>query len=68
MKRNSFVIHVERPFSELSSEGRPLSSTPHALQEMERVRMPIYREIRDFSVLNDGKTDKAVKLIEEVLL
>ena len=68
LKRNSFVIHVERPFSELSSEGRPLSSTPHALQEMERVRMPIYREIRDFSVLNDGKTDKAVKLIEEVLL
>lgn len=59
MLSNSVIIHVKRGVEKLSQEGRPLSSSVERLKEMERERMPIYCDLADFSIDNNGDIQDA---------
>ena len=52
LRQNGVILHVERPRSMLATEGRPLSKNQAALAEMEKVRMPLYRNWADAAIEN----------------
>lgn len=64
--QNGVIAWVQRPLESLETEGRPLSRGGRAaLEEMQRIRLPLYRDCADFSV--DNETDMmqaAEKLME----
>ena len=68
IRENSMVIAVERRVETLEVSGRPLSRSREKLMEMERVRMPIYRDLADFRINNDGDINSALEKIKEFLL
>ncbi len=47
LRANAFVVQLERPLGELATGGRPLSTGAAALEEMYRMRQPLYRAVRD---------------------
>lgn len=54
LHQNGIVIYIDRPVSQLAVGGhRPLSKSPEALAEMERVRRPLYEAAADAVVVND---------------
>lgn len=66
--RNSVVIWLDRPVESLPLNGRPLSSSLSALNEMYSQRMPIYRDLGDIYIKNDATPEQAVAKILEQLL
>lgn len=71
LRANSFVVQLERPLSELSTRGRPLSANLEALERMYEARAPLYRAARDAGVpllARPEETAEAVirRFIEEV--
>lgn len=50
LRANSFVVQLERPLSELSTSGRPLSTGLAALERMYAERAPLYRAVCDVSI------------------
>jgi len=67
LKRNSIIIHVERDLEKLSLKGRPLSKSIENLKILEEQRMPIYRDLADFSVNNNQTVEETVRQVEEKL-
>lgn len=65
MRQNSVIVWIKRDSKLLCREGRPLSAGSD-LDEMYRRREPLYRELSDLAVENDGSIDDAVKKILEV--
>lgn len=65
MRAGGCVCHVRRPLSLLAAEGRPLSSVPGALAEMERVRMPLYALTADTAADNNAALSDAVRAVLE---
>lgn len=57
LKCNSLVVFIGRALSELSIEGRPLSSDAQTLKGMYEKRMPFYRECADLKFNNDSDPD-----------
>ena len=68
IRRNSLVIHVKRDLEKLETAGRPLSASTEKLYAMQCERMPIYRDLADFCVDNNGEPDEAKAKIKEYLL
>ncbi|MBP5308695.1 MAG: shikimate kinase, partial [Clostridia bacterium] len=68
LKENSVVIRVVRRVENLCASGRPLSSSIENLRKLESQREPIYRDLADFSVNNDGEISAAFEKIKEFLL
>lgn len=66
MRQNGVVLHITRRLDALSMDGRPLSKSREALEEMWRARGPIYRAAADATVDNDGALKDAVIQAEEV--
>ena len=62
LHQNSSIIWIQRDLSQLPVEGRPLSQQ-NKLQEMYRIRKPMYEAFADFSVENDGSIQDAVQQI-----
>lgn len=52
LRQNGLMIHIKRPVSSLPTNGRPLSKDLSALEEMEKVRMPIYEAAADVTFDN----------------
>lgn len=52
LRQNGLVIHVTRPASDLSTDGRPLSKDIDTLRAMEKERMPIYEAAADLTFDN----------------
>jgi len=67
ISRNSVILHVKRDVEKLSTDGRPLSKSVGALIQMQEQRMPIYCDLADFSVCNDGEIAEAFDKIKEIL-
>lgn len=65
LKQNGLIYYLERPADALATRGRPLSKNKNAIAEMERVRLPLYREYADKTIENDGDFFACVKKIAE---
>ena len=50
LRANCFVVQLERPLSELSTGGRPLSTGLPALERMHAARAPLYAAARDIGL------------------
>lgn len=53
LKQNGKIIFIKRDLKNLATEGRPLSSSPDALLEMEKERMPLYEALKDITIENN---------------
>lgn len=67
LRQNGRLIWVRRPVSLLPTEGRPLSQRGN-LEEMARVRMPLYADFADHIVDNTGTPEEALRKLKEVCL
>lgn len=65
LAQNGIIYYLERPASDLSLRNRPLSKDRHALEEMEKVRLPLYRRYADKIIENDGDFFACVEQITE---
>ena len=63
IKANSFVIWLDCPLENLSTAGRPLSSSPEAVERLWRERGAIYREIADVRIAVDPNNSRNVSRI-----
>ena len=65
LRQNAAVVWVRRALTDLSTEGRPLSTGPEALKRMEEIRAPLYGACADYVIDNNGTPEEAVKRIVE---
>ena len=65
--KNSVIINVERRIDALEKSGRPLSSSTEKLAAMYAERCPIYRDLGDFCINNDGSIAQAQQKIKEIV-
>ena len=62
LRQNGVLLFIDRPLAALAvGGGRPLSSSPEALQKMEAERRPLYERAADAAVANDGAVGQAVE-------
>lgn len=52
--QNGFVVYIRRDLGALPTDGRPLSAGESALQEMFKLRHPIYSACADCQCVNDS--------------
>ncbi len=67
IRENSFVVYIERNYSELYTDGRPVSASIENLQSMAEVRAPIYELTADTTIRAHSAVDANVNLIIEAL-
>lgn len=67
LRQNATVIFLERPLGELATAGRPLSNGGAALTALYEKRLPLYREMADYTVSVDGDPEETCRRILEVL-
>ena len=67
LRQNGKLIWVRRPVSVLPTQGRPLSQKGN-LEDMERVRMPMYADFADFVIDNTETHEEALQKMMEVYL
>ncbi len=60
LKMNSTVVFIDRDLEKLATGGRPLSKNLDAIKAILDVRLPIYRELSDVIVSNNGSVEDAV--------
>ena len=66
LRQNGPVVHIDRPLDQLAVGGkRPLSKSRGALEEMLRVRGPLYRAAAHRTVSNTGTFEETARAIEE---
>ena len=63
LKRNGIIVFIERETEQLSTEGRPLSSSRERIKEMEKERMPLYKKYADYTIKNDTTPVAAAETI-----
>lgn len=68
IESNCIMIYVDRPMADVKKCLRKKRSTKvletyHTLEEMEKVRTPLYLKHADYIVLNNGKADQVVEKI-----
>ncbi|MCL2843790.1 MAG: shikimate kinase [Oscillospiraceae bacterium] len=66
LRKNSVIVYIERPLVELSLEGRPLSHAGN-LEAMYQARLPLYRQLADFTVQNNVAPEIVAAHILEVI-
>lgn len=62
LHQNGSIIYLQRDIQQLPTEGRPLSQKT-ALEEMYRLRKPLYEAFADFTVDNNGSPEDTVTAI-----
>ena len=68
LRQNGVVLFLDRPLEKLTvGGGRPLSSSPEALRQMEQERRPLYLAAADAVVLNRTTVAQAVDAALEAL-
>ncbi|MBQ9839162.1 MAG: shikimate kinase [Oscillospiraceae bacterium] len=66
LHQNGRIIWIQRDISQLSVEGRPLSQNGK-LEQMYRLREPMYQSFADHTVKNNGTPQQAADLILTLL-
>ena len=66
MRQNSVVVWLRRDLGELPTDGRPLSKS-NKVEELYRVREPLYREASDIIIENDLSPAETAEKIREAL-
>ena len=62
LRQNGVVLFLDRPLEKLAvGGGRPLSSSPEALRQMEAERRPLYEAAADAVIPNDGSPEQALE-------
>ena len=54
LSENGYVVFIQRDTDLLQTKGRPLSKDKEAIQQLFVERLPLYKEIADFEVENNG--------------
>jgi shikimate dehydrogenase len=67
LKQNGKMIFVDRPLTQLATEGRPLSVSQNALLGMEKIRRPLYEKYQDATLLNQGPYIKVLLELEKLV-
>ena len=67
LRQNGIVIWLKRDTNLLPTDGRPLSQAGK-LQEMYRVREPLYRKFAHIAIENRGTVEETIRAIKEALL
>ncbi len=67
LKQNGRIILVERGLDELSTGGRPLSSSREALEKLYKERQPLYEALADIVVHNDKSPKEGITELLEKL-
>ena len=62
LHQNGYIIWVQRDLAMLPTDGRPLSQNGR-IEEMYRMRRPLYERFSDTCVMNDGTPADAVAQI-----
>ncbi len=66
LHRNGTILWLQRALWKLPTDGRPLSQA-NKLEDMYRVRKPMYEAFADFVIDNDGDLQSTIAQISEVL-
>lgn len=67
LHQNGFIVWLKRDIASLPTEGRPLSQT-NKLEEMYKVREPMYRRFAHIAVDNSRTVEETVRAIKEAFL
>lgn len=63
LHQNGKIYFIRRETELLATDGRPLSKSPEALKEMQKIRLPLYRQFADVEISNDSALEDAVNQI-----
>ena len=66
LHQNGTIVLLDRPISELSSQGRPLSQT-RGVEAIAQERMPLYRTWADLSIATSGSASGDAERIRAAL-
>ncbi len=67
MRENGTVIFLERDVLSLATDGRPLSSSEEKLRKMKEIRLPLYKEVSDFTVKTDDNAEITLSEVEKCI-
>ena len=62
LHQNGRIFCIERDLDKLATDGRPLSQVTK-MEEMYRIRKPLYAQFADYLVSNNGTPDRTVEQI-----
>ncbi len=65
LHQNGTIFWIERDLNELPTDGRPLSAKGH-LQEMYRIRKPMYEKFADYRIANLVPEETAMKIMDKM--
>ncbi len=66
LKQNADIVWIKRPIDKLSTDGRPLSKNGE-ISKLYEERKELYLRFSDYSVVNDGKIQDAIKGVTDIL-
>ncbi len=66
LHQNGTIIWLKRDLDQLPTDGRPLSQA-NKLEDLYRIRRPMYADFADFVIDNNGDLDLTISKILEVL-
>lgn len=66
LQQNGTIIWIQRSIDTLATNGRPLSQSTN-LQEMYRIRKPLYQKFSDMEIRNDGTPEETAQNILSLL-
>ncbi len=67
LRQNAVVVFLERELDALATNGRPLSKSREALEELYKQRLPLYREVADVTVTVTGTPEETCRRIVEAI-
>ncbi len=62
LRQNAIIVWIQRDISLLPTEGRPLSQT-NSLNQMYKIRQPLYRSFADITIANNTSPEVAAQAI-----
>lgn len=65
LHQNGSIYWLEREITQLPTDGRPLSQST-ALEDMYRIRKPLYRQFADYTIDNNGSPADTVEIILKI--
>ena len=67
LRQNAVVVFLERELQMLATNGRPLSKSREAIEELYKQRLPLYREVADVTARVEGTPEDTLRRIREAI-